>query len=357
MGDEETPLPSGLPLDLGAAGPFGAAMRATRVPMIICDARAGDAPILFANDAFLAATGHPAKDVIGRNCRFLQGPDTDRATVERLRGAIQDGIDIHVELLNYRRDGSTFWNALFVGPVRDEAGEIRYFFGSQVDVTARKEGELRVRAEKIAVEVAVAERTRSLQVALDARDTLLHEVDHRVKNNLQTIAALIAMEHRGVTDPVGRDAFARLVRRVEAVAIVHRRLYENRELDRFDVAGFAPALLDQLGTSLGASVVQHIDAEPILVAASEASPLALVFNELLLEAAASGAGPVTVSIGRIAEQRFLIRISPVADEPASPPSRGARGELVGRLVRQLRGDMQRVGGEVRISLRCDAQPR
>ena len=359
MGESEPPSPSGLSDELGDTGPFGAAMRATRVPMIICDAREGDAPILFANDAFLLATGHPAEDVIGRNCRFLQGPDTDRETVERIRHAVRDRIDIHVELLNYRRDGSTFWNALFVGPVRDDAGEIRYFFGSQVDVTTRKEGELRVRAEKVAVEVAVAERTRSLQVALDARNTLLHEVDHRVKNNLQTIASLIAMERRGVTDPTGRDAFARLVRRVEAVAIVHRRLYENREVDRFDVAGFARALLDQLGTSLGASVEQHIDPEPILVAASDASPLALMFNELLLQAAATGAGPVSVSVGRLDDERFLLRVSPAVDEAAdsSLPGGGARGELVRRLVRQLRGDVERAGGEVRISLSCDARPR
>ncbi|MDP4005306.1 PAS domain-containing protein [Methylobacterium sp. NEAU K] len=115
--------------------PFAAAVRATRMPMIITDPRQFDNPIVFANDAFLKLTGYTRLEVTGRNCRFLQGPDTDSAAVDRLREAVRQEVDIRIDLLNYRKDGSTFHNALFVGPVRDAEGKIVYFFASQLDVS------------------------------------------------------------------------------------------------------------------------------------------------------------------------------------------------------------------------------
>lgn len=115
--------------------PFAAAVRATRMPMIVTDPRQYDNPIVFANDAFLELTGYTRLEVAGRNCRFLQGPDTDPAAVARIRDAIREEIDIKIDVLNYRKDGSTFQNALFIGPVRDEQGKVVYFFASQLDVS------------------------------------------------------------------------------------------------------------------------------------------------------------------------------------------------------------------------------
>lgn len=339
----------------GDTDPFAAAVRATRMPMIICDAHAPDIPIIFANDAFLAATGYPEDQVVGHNCRFLQGPDTDPATVALIRQAVRDRHDIHAEILNYRADGSTFWNALFVGPVRDAEGGVRYFFGSQMDVTARKEAELRIRAEKAAIEAAVSERTRSLSQALEARNTLLHEVDHRVKNNLQTIAALVAMEGRGLVDPEGRAAFGRLTRRVEAVATVHRRLYEEEMVDRFDVVGFARTLVDQLAASLAAPIVPDLAEDPILVPAAQASPIALMLNELLVEAAASGGSEVTMTLRRAGADRFRVVVAPLGDAASQAARNGGSG-LVPRLVRQLRGELTRAGGGATVELPCASAP-
>ena len=115
--------------------PFAAAVRATRMPMIVTDPRQHDNPIVFANDAFLTLTGYSRLEVTGRNCRFLQGPETDPAGIERLRAAIRREDDIKIDLLNYRKDGSVFQNALYVGPVRDVAGTVVYYFASQVDVS------------------------------------------------------------------------------------------------------------------------------------------------------------------------------------------------------------------------------
>lgn len=119
------------------ADPFAAAVRATRMPMIVTDPRLFDNPIVFANDAFLALTGYERIEVTGRNCRFLQGPDTDPEAVDAIRTAIREERPIRVDLLNYRKDGSVFRNALYLGPVHDEEGRLRYFFASQLDVTER----------------------------------------------------------------------------------------------------------------------------------------------------------------------------------------------------------------------------
>ncbi len=83
--------------------------------MIVTDPRQFDNPIVFANDAFLKLTGYSRLEVAGRNCRFLQGPaDTDPAAVDRIRDAVRDEVDIKIDLLNYRKDGSTFHNALYI---------------------------------------------------------------------------------------------------------------------------------------------------------------------------------------------------------------------------------------------------
>lgn len=91
---------------------FFAAVETTRMPMIVTDPNRADNPIIFSNRAFLEMTGYSSEEIIGTNCRFLQGPETDRAVVQSIREAIDERVDISTEILNYRKDGSTFWNAL-----------------------------------------------------------------------------------------------------------------------------------------------------------------------------------------------------------------------------------------------------
>lgn len=122
-------------------GIFFAAIEMTRMPMILTDPRQDDNPIVFANNAFLDLTGYDLDEIIGRNCRFLQGAQTDREVVSELRNAVAARQAISLEILNYTRDGTPFWNGVFIGPVYDQDGELLYFFASQLDVTARKEAE------------------------------------------------------------------------------------------------------------------------------------------------------------------------------------------------------------------------
>jgi PAS domain S-box-containing protein len=120
---------------------FFAAVETTRMPMIVTDPHQPDNPIIFANNAFLRMTGYSRDELIGHNCRFLQGQETDKETVREVRQAIAERREFASEILNYRKDGSTFWNALFVSPVFSPEGDLVYFFGSQLDVSRRRDAE------------------------------------------------------------------------------------------------------------------------------------------------------------------------------------------------------------------------
>lgn len=123
------------------SGVFFAAIEATRMPVLLTAPRQPDNPIVFANRAFLAMTGYESREILGRNCRFLQGPATDRDVVATVREAIGQQREVSVELLNYRKDGTSFWNALSISPVYGHHGELMYFFSSQLDVSRRRDAE------------------------------------------------------------------------------------------------------------------------------------------------------------------------------------------------------------------------
>ena len=107
---------------------------------IVTDPRLPGNPIIFASPGFLHLTGYSIDRVLGRNCRFLQGPGTDPAVVAQIREAVDNGADIAVTLLNYRRDGSTFWNHVLISGVRKEFDgrtTLLYFIGLQQPRTTR----------------------------------------------------------------------------------------------------------------------------------------------------------------------------------------------------------------------------
>jgi len=100
-----------------------------------------DYPIIYANEAFLRMTGYSMQEVLGHNSRFLQQGDRDQPNVTRLRAAVQSNHDMHVILRNYRKDGSLFWNEVYISPIRDEQGRITHYVGVHNDVTQRIEME------------------------------------------------------------------------------------------------------------------------------------------------------------------------------------------------------------------------
>lgn len=100
---------------------------------VITDPRLPDNPIIFASDSFLELTEYSREEILGRNCRFLQGPETDPSTVKKIRDAIDNQREVTVQLINYTKSGKKFWNLFHLQPMRDQKGEVQYFIGVQLD--------------------------------------------------------------------------------------------------------------------------------------------------------------------------------------------------------------------------------
>jgi PAS domain S-box-containing protein len=109
-------------------------------------------PLVYVNEAFEELTGYDRSEAIGRNCRFLQGEETDPGAVAALRTGIDAGEPVSVELLNYRADGERFWNEVTVAPLSDDSGEVTHFVGFQDDVSDRKDAELAAERERAALD-------------------------------------------------------------------------------------------------------------------------------------------------------------------------------------------------------------
>jgi len=132
---------------LDRTDPFVAGFEDSNLAMAISDPALDDNPIIYVNAAFERLTGYRRDEVVGRNCRFLQGPLTDPRDVGALRDAVACETRIEIDLLNHRKDGSAFWNRLLVAPVFDAAGTARYFIASQHDVTLERDRLVQLIAE------------------------------------------------------------------------------------------------------------------------------------------------------------------------------------------------------------------
>ena len=149
---------------------YGRAVHATTLSFTVADATAPDRPLVWVNPAFTETTGYALDEVVGRNCRFLQGPETDPTAPSQMGAAIARGEPCRVVLTNYRKDGAPFWNQVDLSPVHDAAGEITHYVGIQTDVT------LRVDAER-AVTQALRSETRARADAEAARARLAFLVE------------------------------------------------------------------------------------------------------------------------------------------------------------------------------------
>ncbi len=149
------------------------ALAACAEGITIADARLPDQPLIYINAGFERLTGYSVAEVLGRNCRFLQGPQTDPATVETLRQAIREQREVTVQLLNYRKDGTPFWNRLSITPVRDDAGLVTHLIGVQSDVTAEVEAKQRLSLVNKQLESAARIIKHDLETAAESQQALL----------------------------------------------------------------------------------------------------------------------------------------------------------------------------------------
>lgn len=121
-----------------------------------------DNPIIYCNKAFEKITGYAHNEIIGHNCRFLQAQDRMQEERETIKNAVKHGEECKVEIRNYRKNGTLFWNELIISPVKNGDGAVTHFIGVQNDITERKRSENELREEKASVEKKILERTKEL---------------------------------------------------------------------------------------------------------------------------------------------------------------------------------------------------
>jgi PAS domain S-box-containing protein len=233
------------------------AVERTRMPMVVSDPRLPDNPIVLANNAFLELSGYSAEEVLGRNCLFLQGSDTDPHAITKILEELHHQREVTVELLNYRKDGSSFWNELFISPVHDDEGALLYYFASSKDVSQRRQAR---------------------ELELDERRLLL-EIDHRAKNALALVQGFVRLSR--ADDP---EAYAASVQsRVDAIARAHTML----ALHGWRGVPLSSLIMGEAEIFGARRVV--LNGPEVGVASRRVQPLALVFHELLSNAAKHGA--------------------------------------------------------------------
>ena len=314
-------LPDTVALQLIARSPFS---------LVVTDPGLPDNPIIYANHAFFQTTGYTVRHAIGRNCRFLQGPGTDPATVARIRAAIAAEAEITVDILNYTAAGAPFWNRLLIAPLSDPTGQTRYCLGVQ---------------KPLGTERPIDDHTREA----------LREVQHRVKNHLALVVSLIRMEGRGVEDG---SPFQMLARRVEGLRLLYDELTyrEGENAGAIELGGFltrvagAVAALDPRG-----AIAVTRSGETLTVPADMAVQLGLIVSELCANSlrhafAEDGRGTIVLNLSRPSPGALRVEVS---DRPVTPARRddvgdeetalGKPGGLGARIVAQL---VRNLGGRV-----------
>ncbi|TMT85625.1 PAS domain-containing protein [Haloterrigena sp. H1] len=141
------------------------ALEEAPVGITISDPDLDDNPLVYVNDAYEEMTGYEYDEVVGRNCRFLQGEESDEDAIAEMAAAIDEDRPVTVEIKNYRKDGTEFWNEVTIAPVRDEDDRVTHYVGFQNNITARKEAEL-----------ALERRTEELEYILDRVEGLIQDV-------------------------------------------------------------------------------------------------------------------------------------------------------------------------------------
>ena len=288
------------------------------VAVVLTNPNLPDNPIIYLNRAFERITGYSREAAIGRNCRFLQGPDTDPDAVRQLREAISEKRDLTLDILNYRADDTPFWNRLVLSPLTDSDNNVPYFIGLQKHIGDGPEAPKSGRDE-----------------TLDA----LRELQHRVKNHLAMVVSMIRLQAR---DQSAEADFGTLSRRVETLQLLYEEM-SGRDDDSETVA--VGAYVSRVASTIG-----HLDGRKgirinVETIACETSPevatqIGFLVSEILTNAlkhAFDGREEGEVSLKMIDRGDRVVRIE-VTDDGTGLPD-GANwpdgGGLGSRIVRQV----------------------
>ncbi|WP_027143692.1 PAS domain-containing protein [Mesorhizobium sp. WSM3626] len=293
------------------------ALQRTRMPMVVTDATQKEFPIVLANQAFLNLTRYGASEVLGRNCRFLQGAATSPAAIAEIRAGLQEGREINVELLNYRKDGSAFWNLLHISPIHDDDGRLVYHFASQIDRTDFR-------------------RIESLEAS---EHRLLLEVDHRANNVLALVDSIVRLTRSD--DPALYAASVQ--RRIQALARAHG-LLSQRGWHEIPLQETISSQIEPYGATRAL-----LDGPDVMLAAHSVQPLALFIHELAVNAASHGSlsketGQLQIKWqARPQNNGFILEWQETGGPPPPTPRRKGFGTLMteATIRRQLQGSLHR----------------
>ena len=324
-------------------GVLGAAVLAMPTGIVICDPNLPDCPIIYANPAFYRITGYSEEEVIGHNCRFLQGPGTNPRHIKAMREAIENGKAIDVEIVNHRKDGSRFVNELHLSPVFGEDGEVRYILGIQHDVSAREQFARDAERARRAAERANAEKSDFLAF-------MSHEIRTPMNGVMGTISLLL-----DTTLDAEQHAYAETARRCGELllATVNEMLDLSRieaghlaiEEEAFDLAAPVAEVLDLLAPAVAEKGIRlSASIDPLLPARviGDARRLRQVLLNLADNAVKfTAAGGVGIRVER-AEANGMVRFAVADTGIGMPPEVQAR--LFGRFAQGGPETARRYGG-------------
>ena len=247
--------------------------------------------------------------------------------------------------LRRQSDGAYRWHLIRVVPFRNSSGQIMQWIGTSTDIHEHK-----TRKEKLEAEVET--RTEMLRRSLLQKETLLQEVHHRVKNNLQVISSLLHMQARSTRDQTTAEALRECQSRVLSMALIYDRLNRTDQIERIDFGEYMRALVDEMFASSelhGGRITSKIEAPPMILSIDQAIPLGLLINELVTNALKhaypdGASGEVTIELNETLPGRARLRI---ADQGIGLPqglerhnSKSLGLSLVEALAKQLGGALE-----------------
>lgn len=299
----------------------------TQIPMVVSNPHLEDNPLVYVNHAFTAQTGYARSAVIGRNCRFLQGEETDIEAVTRIREGIARQEPVSVDILNYRANGEAFMNRLLVAPLTDRHGNLQFYVGIQKELQS-----------------GAQDQTNDLVQAQ------LAEIQDRVETDMSLIIGMVRRQSSGAS--VAAD-YRALTRRIETFQL----LYEEMKLsdvqsnrDSIHLGSYLSRLCCAIGHVHGRSGVRlNMQLEPLDVPIETASRVGLVASEVLTNAFQHAferidTGLIEVRMSRLSGGGFRISISDdglgIPSKMSWPNPSTVGGQIMTGLIEGMEGTLQ-----------------